>query len=170
MISLREIELRDAEVINCWRNDKETVDLLGANFRYINLQTDKDWIVNYQNNRGTQVRCAICENNKVIGLISLVNIDSINRKAEMHLMIGDVDSRGKGYGKKAVDLMLNHGFNNMNLNKIYLSTLSTNNIAKRMYLSVGFKEEGIMREDSYKNGKYQDSIMMSILAKEYREK
>lgn len=167
MVYIREITIDDIEIINSWRNDKNTIDLLGANFRYINLETDKEWINNYQKNRDKQVRCSICIDKKIIGLISLTSIDNINRKSELHVLIGDKDSRGKGYGKKSIQLMLNHAFNNLNLNKVYLTVLSSNFIAKKLYSDLGFKEEGVLRKEIYKNGDYVDCNIMSILKEEF---
>ena len=167
MIYLREITFDDIAIINEWRNDKDTVDLLGANFRYINIETDREWINNYQRSRSNQVRCAICDKTGIIGMISLVDIDYINSKAEMHLIIGNNASRGKGYGNDAIVLMLNHAFNNLNLNKVYLTVLSYNNIAIRLYYKNGFRKEGILRQEIFKSGKYVDCIIMSILREEF---
>lgn len=167
MIYLREITYSDLNIINIWRNDKDTIDLLGANFRYINIETDSEWMNQYQKNREHQVRCAICDDDKMIGMISIVNIDYINRKAELHLMIGDQDSRGKGYGTKVMKMMINHAFYNLNLNKLYLTTLETNEGAKKLYSKVGFKIDGILRDEVYKNGKYINCLIMSILKDDY---
>lgn len=169
MIYLREITSDDVDTINTWRNDKDTVDLLGANFRYINKETDISWFNNYQNNRNSQVRCGICIDDKLIGMVSMTSIDYINRKAEIHMLIGDKESRGRGYGKIALKYMINHAFYNLNLNKLYLTTVEYNKAAKELYKSLGFKKDGILRKEVYKNGKYIDCIIMSLLNEEFTD-
>lgn len=64
MFRLRELERKDLQEINKWRNNPELIELLGAPFRYINLDVDVKWFESYMNNRGNAVRCAITELNK----------------------------------------------------------------------------------------------------------
>ena len=58
-ISLRELCEKDLSAINRWRNDRETIGMLGAPFRFINLATDEAWLADYQKSRGSQVRCSV---------------------------------------------------------------------------------------------------------------
>lgn len=169
MICLRELSKSDILTVNKWRNDTQMIDYLGANFRYINIETDEYWFDNYQKNRNTQVRCAICieNSNKFIGLVSLTNIHDINKNAEFHIMIGESCEVNKGYGTIAIKIMLNHGFNNLNLNRIELKVLETNLRAIRSYEKVGFVKEGLLRNVVFKNGEYINMIVMGILKHEY---
>ena len=64
MFHLRELERKDLPAINKWRNDPELIALLGAPFRYINLDVDTRWYESYMGNRGSAVRCAITEDDK----------------------------------------------------------------------------------------------------------
>ncbi len=170
MIYLREISADDLQIINQWRNDKGLIDLLGSPFRYINHETDKRWFESYLANRNTNVRCAIVdkESNSIIGLVNLTNIDWSCRCAEFSIMIGNSNYYSKGIGKMATIEMLKHGFNNLNLHRIYLSVLTYNDIALKLYKSIGFVQEGIIRDAVFKQGKYQDAYMMSILEDEFK--
>jgi len=170
MIYLREISADDLQIINQWRNDKGLIDLLGSPFRYINHETDKQWFESYLANRNTNVRCAIVEkeSNTIIGLVNLTNIDWSCRGAEFSIMIGNSNYYSKGLGKMATIEMLKHGFNNLNLHRIYLTVLTYNDIALKLYKSIGFVQEGIIRDAVFKQGKYQDAYMMSILEDEFK--
>lgn len=132
MFRLRELERKDLQEINKWRNNPELIELLGAPFRYINLDVDVKWFESYMNNRGNAVRCAITELNKddILGLVSLVSINYMNQSAEFHIMIGDKANQGRGIGTFAVKEMLNHAFNNMNLQRVELTVLEDNERAK----------------------------------------
>lgn len=169
MFHLRELERKDLPKINKWRNDPELIDLLGAPFRYINLDVDTKWYESYISNRGNAVRCAITEDDRddILGLISLVAINYINQSAELHIMIGDKENQGRGVGTFAVETMLNHAFNNMNLQRVELTVLEDNVRAKHLYEKCGFVREGRKRRAKYKNGKFVDVLVYSILKSEF---
>jgi len=63
--------------------------------------------------------------------------------------------------------MLKHGFENLNLNRIFLMVFADNARAIKAYESAGFTREGILRQGIYKNGHYQDLILMSVLRLEW---
>ena len=144
MYRLRELERKDLQEINKWRNNPELIELLGAPFRYINIDVDVKWFESYMSNRGNAVRCAITELNKddILGLVSLVSINYMNQSAEFHIMIGDKANQGRGIGTFAVKEMLNHAFNNMNLQRVELTVLEDNERAKHLYEKCGFVPTG----------------------------
>lgn len=169
MYRLREVDREDLININSWRSSKELIDYLGAPFRYINKEVDLKWFESYMQNRGTNIRCSILnEEEKVLGLVSLTNIDRINQKAVFHIMIGDSTHRDKGIGSFATNEILRHAFFDMNLNRVELTVLESNNRAIGLYEKLGFKKEGIKREAVYKNGKFFNMISMAILKNEYK--
>ena len=169
MYKLRELERKDIEKINKWRNDPELIACLGAPYRYINEEVDNEWYNSYLGSRGKAVRCAIVDagnEEEILGLISLVSIDNINRSAELHIMIGRKENQGKGLGTFAVNTMIEHAFLNLNLRRIELSVLATNVPAIKLYEKVGFSREGVKVQSHYKAGKYIDMIIMAKLRKE----
>ena len=169
MYRLREIEQKDLKEINIWRNDPELISMLGAPFRFINIDVDEKWFDNYMMNRSNQVRCAIVTNacDKILGLVSLLSINHMNQSAEFHIMIGSKDNQGKGMGTFAVQEMLKHAFYNLNLYRVELSVLADNTSAQHLYEKCGFVKEGIKRKAKYKDGKFVDMYLYSILREEY---
>lgn len=172
MFYLRELQKSDLCLINKWRNNPELIKLLGAPFRYVNLTVDEQWFEAYMSNRGNSIRCTIVEKNsgEIIGLVSLLSIDYINRSAEFHIMIGEYEKRRKGAGTFAVNTMLQHAFNNMNLQRVELLVLENNLAAQHLYEKVGFVREGIKRKVIFKNNEYMDMYLYSILKDEYKYK
>lgn len=171
MLRLREIEKRDIEIINAWRSDKALIDKLGEPFRYINSAVDEQWFDNYMKNRSQTVRCAIVnEDDAIIGLINLYSLNSINQSAVLSIMIGNKEYRGKGVGTFAVNEMLNHAFNNLNLNRVELTVLKSNEVAQRLYEKSGFVKEGTIRQCCYKNGRFEDMYLYSVLKDEWNSK
>lgn len=137
----------------------------------INLIVDEEWFDSYMNNRNTQVRCSIVdEDDAIIGLVSLVNIDYMNQSCVFHIMIGNGENQGKGAGTYATEEMLNHAFNNLNIHRVELDVLADNMRAIHLYEKVGFIKEGTRRQCDFKNGKFVDMLMYSVLREEYLEK
>lgn len=171
MFRLRELERRDLEKINYWRNDPELIALLGAPFRYINSEVDLKWFENYMGNRGNAIRCAITadNNDEILGLVSLTSIDYVNQSAEFHIMLGDKENQGHGIGSYAVHAMLHHAFYNMNLHRIELDVLENNRRAQRLYEKVHFVHEGLKRKAIYKKGVFINVLHYAILREEYEQ-
>lgn len=102
-----------------------------------------------------------------IGGINLHNINQSNRTAELGVMIGEKQLRGKGYGTEAVQLICDYGFNAMGLHSIMLLTFEWNFAGQKAYEKVGFREIGRRRQARYFAGKYWDDIYYDLLASEF---
>ena len=89
---------------------------------------------------------------KMIGVVGIENIDHIKRKGTLGIFIGDKDYRGNGYGTEALRLVLDFGFNYLNLNNIKLDVLEFNKRAISCYKKCGFKEYGRRRQSEFLNG------------------
>ena len=171
MYKLREITREDLKEINAWRNDPALIAYLGAPYRFINEEVDNNWYDNYMRSRNNSVRCAIVDEKEpdaILGIVSLLEINNVNRSGQLHIMIGKNENRGKGIGKFAVNEMLRHAFNNLNLHRVELSVLANNEVAICLYKKCGFTIEGKKRESNYKNGIYLDAIMMGILKNDWK--
>ncbi len=168
MYKLRELERKDIAVINQWRNDEEIIETLGAPFRFINKEVDEKWFESYMQSRTNTIRCAIvtedCDN--ILGLVTLADINFINRSATLHLMIGK-NHQNKGVGTFAVNAITKHAFLNYGLHRIELSVLESNERAKHVYEKCGFQKEGTLRHAAYKNGKFVDLNLMGCLRSDY---
>lgn len=176
MIYLREVSEGDIKTINGWRAHPDLIDLLGAPFRYINLETDSAWFEHYMKQRNQNIRCVICkketpssETETVVGSVGLICIDWVFRSAEFYIMIGEAENRGKGIGLQATKAILRHAFCDMNLHRVELTVMEHNQRARKLYEKAGFKTEGIKRDAVYKNGQYRNFILMSILENEFAE-
>lgn len=105
---------------------------------------------------------------KVIGHIGLVRWR--NRRAgtaELGVGINDPEYVGKGYGRDAINVLLDWAFRIQNYRRVLLHTNATNERAIRAYRACGFIEEGRLREDDYVDGQYVDTLVMGILRAEW---
>jgi len=103
----------------------------------------------------------------MIGIEGFYEISWIPRRAELRIIIGEKTYWGKGYGTEATELLVGYGFDKLNLFKVFLGVNAENEKAVKAYTAAGFVEEGTLRKDQYRNGRYYDVIRMSILRDEY---
>ena len=164
---LSPVNEEDKEIYTKWMNDKSVTENFGNYCRMISLSKEEDWIkeISKDYNFGIILR----ENNELIGNISLVNIHHINQTASLRIFIGERENRNKGYGKEAIKLILDYGFNTLNLNNIMLNVYSFNRNAIRAYEKIGFKKIGARRKAIYKDGRFYDEIYMDILNEEFND-
>ena len=101
-----------------------------------------------------------------IGRIVLANIEDGWKGEIWRIYIGDKTLRGKGYGKQAMEAMMGYCFDVLGLERLYLDHY-TGNPAAGLYLSLGFKYEGVLRKNCRKNGVLYDVHLMSMLREEY---
>ena len=159
----------DVEIFTKWLNDFQVTDGTGRSGLMVTLNGEKAYLEKIHDNENYCFVIVTLENDEMIGTISLEKINYRNRSAELGIFIGDETYRGKGIGKEAIYLILDYGFNYLNLNSIQLSVLSFNERAITCYKKCGFKEAGRLRENYYLNGKYYDKILMDILRSEFHE-
>ena len=168
MYKLRELERRDIPTINKWHNDVNLAKNLGGGYRFIGEEVDRAWFDRYLQSRNNSVRLAVVdENDVIVGCVYFLNIDNINLSADLHIMIGEKENRGKGIGSYAVKALVEHAFYNLNLRRIQLEVLEYNTAARALYRKIGFIEEGIKRKAVYKNGEYVDELIMALLKEDY---
>ena len=99
-----------------------------------------------------------------IGLLAFFDYDKVQRKAELRKLIGEPEFRGKGLAKEATKLWIQFGISNLGLKKIYLNTIDTNIRNIKLNEELGFKVEGILRNECLVDGKYHDVLKMSYLS------
>lgn len=109
-----------------------------------------------------------CSANDIIGCCGLHYIDWRLRSAEFGIFLAPY-FQGCGYGKEALTMLCDFGFLEMNLHKIWCEVFD-NNKAIGLYRKLGFKDEGVLRDNYFCNGRYGNSYVMSILEHEWKEK
>ncbi len=169
-IGLRALEIRDIDGgYQNWLNDSKVCEF-NSHHRYITTREElQSYVESLRNNRNAIV-CAIdyLPEKKHIGNISLQAIDLINRCAEVAFILGEREYWGKGIAMEAAELLINHGFMQLGLTRIYFGTSSENIGMQKVGEKLGFTKEGVRREAMYKNGKYYDIYEYGLLAKEWK--
>jgi RimJ/RimL family protein N-acetyltransferase len=108
------------------------------------------------------------DSTKPIGNCGLHGIDPKDRSAVFGIAIGEKDYWSRGYGAEAARLLINYGFQQLNLHRISSGAFAFNERSLKLHKKVGFREEGRMRQATFKNGQYHDHVMFGILREEWR--
>lgn len=166
---LSPITTDNAEKYTEWLNDLEVSKYLSHSRRQITVAKERE-ILEELSRKGEQVFGIIDQQtDELIGNCGLFNIDHANQRGELGIFIGDKSYWGKGYGTEACRLLIDYGFNILNLHNIMLEVFSFNTRAIRCYEHLGFKIIGRRRESKIICGKKYDLIYMDLLADEFEK-
>lgn len=170
-VRLRAVERTDIPRFVDWLNDPEVIAGLLINLP-MSTWGETQWFENLGKRPAEEQPLAIDARLPEggwahIGNVGLQQIEWTNRVAEFGIFIGDKTFWNHGYGSEATRLTLKHGFETLNLNRIYLHVYETNPRAIRAYEKCGFVYEGKLRQSIYRNGRYIDTLVMSMLRSEW---
>jgi RimJ/RimL family protein N-acetyltransferase len=169
-VYLRPISIEDTELYFRMLFNEETRRLTGTQKCFTREQVRQYIEGKAQDSSGVLMLIALTENDTVIGDIQLLEIHPFNRSCYIRIAIDNLIHQGKGYGTEAMKLMLDYAFGDLNLHRIELNVYSYNERAIHVYERLGFKKEGVQRDALFYNHQYHDSIIMSMLEDEYRER
>ena len=166
---LREFRWEDLPEIRRWVTDERTARGLSTVFMKPQTweQTEQYLRNLLDGGAGANFVIARRENLDYLGQCNLMMVDKVARKAEMAIVLQE-EHTGQGLGFEAGSLLLDFAFRQMNLNRVTLKVYADNLRAIRLYEKLGFRHEGRLREDMYRDGQYEDTLMMGILKREYR--
>lgn len=170
LIYLRAFEPNDYLTSIAWRNDDEIWSQLGGVKYYVSASYEKKWIEDAIFD-SKNIRLAVCliENGRYIGNVSITNINSANRSGTSNILIGDHSCWGRGIGAEAYRLLLEYAFNERGFHRIEALVLEDNIASLKMHQKCGYKIEGTLRDSVFKNGRWQNQVVLSILENEFRQ-
>ncbi len=168
--SLRGIEREDfTKGLYKWANDKEVTHYMVTGLKP-SIKDNMGDLYERTRNSGEEIVFAILnKESDLIGLTGLYRINPQVRSAEFRIIIGERDYWGKGIGTECCKQMIEYGFSNLNLNKVWLGVNEENKGALQSYMNAGFSTEGVLRDDVYRNARYYDLVRMSILRRCWEE-
>ncbi|SKB33278.1 GNAT family N-acetyltransferase [Malaciobacter marinus] len=157
------IEDSNTNYVN-WLNDEE-VCKFNAHHRFVNTKEKTQEYIQNINSSNSNLVLAIClkENNQHIGNVSIQNINFIDSNAEFAIIMGEKNYHGKGFAYEASKLIIEHAFNSLNLHRVYCGTSKENISMQKLAKKLHMKEEGILKQAIFKNGKYLDIILYAII-------
>lgn len=160
---------QDVEIFTKWLNDFQVTDYTGRSGMITTLEGEKQYLEQTESEEKRQFVIVTLDKDEMIGTVGLERINYINRHATLGVFIGEEAYRNGGYGTEAINMILDYGFNYLNLNSIQLDVFAFNERAIACYKKCGFKEMGRRRQATFVNGKYYDTIQMDILKEEFKQ-
>lgn len=169
-IKLTSVEAEDISFIKKWFNDVEFL-------RYYDMvaaipKTEKQLIGLIEGYNSSSERYVFAirlkDTNMIIGLCGFDEIIWNMGVATVFIGIGEKEYIGKGFGKDALNLILDFGFSELNFYRIQLNVIAYNETAKNLYENVGFKKEGVFRSFILRDGKRYDMHLYGMLREEWK--
>ena len=170
-ICLRDFEERDVDFIYKCKNDDSLNEMIvGQSPKFTNEDARK-WVDGCIGEHETYKFWAICTNDrerKIIGWISLSNIDKMNNSICHHgIVIGDNSYKDGIAMFEAMLLSMNYAFNTLKTHRLYGYCLSEHKTSPHMLNALGFTLEGTRREAVFKNNRYYDILDFALLEEDY---
>jgi len=171
LVSLHAVEREDLERFRDWRNNPVFRKHF-REYRELNMKQQVDWFEEKVVRDNTTLMFSIrrSEDNKLLGCCGFVYINWVHRHADLSLYIGWKDAYidGIGYADESCQLLLDYGFNELSLNKVWTEIYEFDEKKKRLYDKIGFNQDGLLRQNYWYDGKWWDSRILSLLNTEYQ--
>lgn len=161
---LRAIEERDAPVLLSMINDPELEHAVVGWSRPVSTSEQAAWIAALPGEN--TVRWAVDEGSDMLGTVSVSAIDWKNRTGALNIKLL-ARARGRGVGTRAMTLVIAYCFEELNLNCLSVSVMADNLPSLLLWEKLGFRTEGCLRQRVYKQGRFHDLQVMSLLREEY---
>jgi RimJ/RimL family protein N-acetyltransferase len=169
LVYLRPAERQDLPKFVKWLNDAGTSWFLALRAP-LSMALEERWFERMLERFGTDVyHFVICRlaDDRPIGNIGLELIDTVNGNAALGIVVGEEGDRGAGYGTDAVNALVDFGFGELRLERIWLDVYEGNDRAIRAYEKAGFAREAVLRKAAFHRGEHLDVIRMAILRAEW---
>lgn len=172
-LSFRVPEHFDVEILAGWVNDPRIRRFLDHRVFPVARVAEEAWVrgLAEQGARGARTDVVFLfgkkGEEKPMGCCGLHAINWIARSAEFGILIGDVDEQQRGFGREVSRRMLAYAFSDLNLNRVYLRVNATHAVGIKCYENAGFIREGVTRQSFFREGRYEDTVIMGALAGEW---
>ena len=165
MVGLRAVEKEDLQSFRDWRN---IVDFRKhfREVRELSLADQTEWFESLQKTKHINYMFTIVDlkTNQPIGAAGLLYVNWINRAGDFSFYIGsdEVYIDNKGVAKEAAELLIDYGFKNLNLHKIWMELYEFDNRKINFFKKeFDFKQDALLRDNCFEDGKYWDSLIIS---------
>jgi RimJ/RimL family protein N-acetyltransferase len=163
-VYLKALDSTDIAELRSWRNDKRIWHWCRQYDLISDCQQER-WFKDQDSDPTIHMYTVWTQSGKC-GVCGFTSHDRHNRKAEFSLYI-DPEKHGAGVGKMALKTLISHGFNNLNLHSIWGESFK-GNPAIKMFKEIGMSFDGTRRDAYFRDGKYIDADLFSILEKEWK--
>ena len=166
-VGLRAVEKQDLLHLRDWRNIPEFRKHF-REVRELSLADQEAWFDSLQKTKHINYMFTIVDldSQKPIGAAGLLYINWIIRSADFSFYIGDENKYigDDGIAKEAAQLLIDYGFNNLNLHKIWMELYEFDTQKIEFFKNeFDFKQDGLLRDNCFEDGRYHNSLILSLI-------
>lgn len=171
-VSLHAVEKEDLEQLRIWRNNPDFRKFF-KEYRELNMSQQKIWFQEkvIRDNKTLMFAIRRNEDQNLIGCCGLVYIDWIHRHADLSLYIGYdglyIDKLG--FSEESCKILLSYGFEELGLNKVWTEIYEFDKKKDELFRKIGFKQDGVLRQNYFFTNRWWDSKILSILQNEFQK-
>lgn len=165
-VDLSKVTYSDLRLLADWRNAKGIWEY-NNQFVLLNMRKQKEWFGQINVNNSDRIMFMIHDKkNKTIGVCGLTHINRTDRNAQVAIILGEQKLHGRGLGSETLRLLVNYGFNRLKLHRISAEIFSYNIISMGLFKKLGFEHEVTLRDALWRNGRWYDIHLLSLLSNE----
>ncbi|HET6380638.1 MAG TPA: GNAT family protein [candidate division Zixibacteria bacterium] len=148
-----------------WVSDAETGHFLGLKWPVGQADSEQfaQEVLSQQGKTLFSFSICLLGDARAIGNVTLRDLDKENGSAELSIVITDKELQGQGLGTDALNCVVDFGFGELRLERIWLRVFDFNERARRSYLKAGFRTDAVLRRHRFHRGRHHDVVVMSIL-------
>ena len=161
-IYLRALEPDDLDFVYTIENDTSLWELSDTQTPYSKFLIQQ-YLENAQQDiyEAKQLRLAICkQDHNTIGLIDVFDFDIKNRRAGIGILIQNERDKYKGYGKEALELLVNYCFKALHLHQLYANISESNLASLKLFEANGFTRIGLKKDWSYDGHQFTNEYIL----------
>jgi len=167
-VTLRAIERNDLELLHKWSNDPEINYMLGGWHFPSSMQDQEKWFTSLSLGSNNQKFAIDTPELGLIGMANLVDINWKDRNAFHGMLLGDKETRGKGYGIDTVMTINRYAFEELGLMRMNTTIISCNEPSIGVYTKkCGWIIEGIKKNHYFRKNQWWDETIVGITKEDY---
>jgi len=169
-VILRSVRKDDLQNLLKWCDDPE---MLQNMYLYLPISefSEEKWIEAASSSEANDaifvIEISVEGQSVAIGTCAVNKINWKDRNAEIGIIIGEKKYWDKGYGSEALSLLVNYGFSQLNLHRIWAWVFEFNYKRIPLFQRIGLQQEGCLRSAIFKNGRYWDIAILGLLKNEW---
>ncbi len=170
LIGLRAVERTDLPLLRDWRNIPEFRKNF-REYRELSLENQELWLKSITDNpKNYMFVIERLSDQKPLGAAGLLYVDWVARYADFSFYIGYENTYidDLGYAQEAAELLIKYGFETLNLNKVWMELYEFDHRKIDFFTKkFNFKQDALLRQNCFADGKYWNSLIISLLREEH---
>lgn len=167
-IFLRALEPADIDILYKWENDPENWVVSNTQTPYSRFVLEQYLASAHQDIYSVkQLRLMICSVNdsRPLGAIDLFDFDPHNQRAGIGILIAEKDDRRKGYATEALEIIIQYGFEVLNVKQLYCNITADNESSITLFQKLGFETSGNKKLWIREGGVFKDEFILQKIRK-----